>query len=96
LKYWIRNIANYNDLFQFLTKARRGHFDVAVVGANGPPDGVRVAEGLVDGQLQGRQLAAHNLLHLHRQVLGQQGLRPPYDAPSVEFQNMKLGKNTLS
>ena len=63
------------------TETGWGHFDVTILWPDGPPDGVWVAERLVDGQLEGGQLAAHNLLNLHRQILGEQGLRAADDAP---------------
>ena len=54
-------------------QAAGGHL-AAVLGPQRAADGVRVAEGRIDVVLELSQLAHQHLLHLDRQVLGQQRL----------------------
>ena len=58
------------------------------------PDGIGVDEALVDVLLERRHPAAHHLLDLDREVLGQQRLSPPDDAPVHELG--QLGESLLN
>ena len=56
------------------------------------PSQLGLREVTVEGRLEGSELAAHHLLHLHREVLGEEGGGATNDAPGGRGEGERRGE----